>query len=428
MSKIKNTVILGLQWGDEGKGKIVDLLTEKAGAVARFQGGNNAGHTLVIGQQKVALHLIPSGIMRAGVPCLIGNGVVLSCEALLKEMTMLEGLKIEVKSRLHISSSCSLLLPTHIALDGAREKNVGSSIGTTKRGIGPAYEDKIARRALRFADLCNLENFAKKLKSLMEYHNFLLEHYYKVETVNYDAVLNDYRGYAAILTPMMTDVSKKLIDLQESNQSILFEGAQGTFLDIDHGTYPFVTSSNTTIGAVVTGAGIAPHYLHEILGIAKAYTTRVGAGPFPTELKDEMGEQLRQKGHEFGTTTGRPRQCGWFDMVLTKRAIQLNGVTQVCITKLDVLDGLEKIKVCVAYQTPQGKVTIPPSTAADLALCEPIYEELSGWSESTIGVTEYDKLPQSAQHYLEYLEAQMGVKISMISTGPERNEIIVINK
>jgi adenylosuccinate synthase len=420
-----NTVILGLQWGDEGKGKIVDLLTEKANAVVRFQGGNNAGHTLVIGTQKIALHLIPSGVMRPNVPCLIGNGVVLSCEALLKEITMLEGLGIDVKSRLLISQSCALLLPTHVALDGAREvKKGGTAIGTTKRGIGPAYEDKIARRALRFSDLLDEKIFAEKLKELMEYHNFLLANYYRVETVNYNEVLENYLNYAKQLTPMICDVSQQLAELQTQHKNILFEGAQGTFLDIDHGTYPFVTSSNTTIGGVMTGSGVGPQQLHEILGIAKAYTSRVGAGPFPTELKEETGERLRQQGHEFGTTTGRPRQCGWFDAVLTKRAVQLNGVTSVCVTKLDVLDGFEKILVCVAYQTPKGRVTIPPAAAVDLALCEPIYEELPGWKESTFGVKEYAKLPENAKKYLKYLEQLLGVPVSMISTGPERTQTI----
>ena len=423
----KNVVILGTQWGDEGKGKIVDLLTEQVTAVARFQGGHNAGHTLVIDGEKTVLHLIPSGILRENVTCLIGNGVVLSPEALLKEMAELEEKGVPVRDRLKISLSCPLILPYHIALDAAREKARGSQkIGTTGRGIGPAYEDKVSRRGVRLVDLCNKERFAEKLREVMEYHNFALEHYYKVDTVDYQKTLDETLAMAEEILPMASDIVDDLHEYRKKGDNILFEGAQGSLLDIDHGTYPFVTSSNTTAGGTATGSGFGPLYLDYILGITKAYTTRVGSGPFPTELFDDQGAHLAKQGHEFGATTGRPRRCGWFDAVALRHAIQINSVSGICLTKLDVLDGLETIQVCVGYKTKNGEITRPPVDCDHYADLEPVYTEMPGWSESTFGAQSIDVLPENAKNYIKFLEEQIEAPIDIVSTGPDRNETIVL--
>lgn len=423
----KTVAVLGLQWGDEGKGKIVDLITADADMVVRFQGGHNAGHTLIIGDNKLALHLIPSGVMREHTRCVIGNGVVVACDALFKEMKMLEDKGVDVRSRLLISDACSLILPTHVALDGAREQARGKqAIGTTKRGIGPAYEDKIARRGLRMSDLLNEKTFTAKLTTLLNYHNFLLEQYYKAETVDVQQVLDEYAQYREQLAPMIVNTVDAINRCYDDKQKIVFEGAQGSLLDIDHGTYPYVTSSNTTLGAIATGSGFAVNRLDGVLGIVKAYTTRVGAGPFPTELTDDVGNHLAEKGHEFGTTTGRPRQCGWLDAVLLKRAVDLSGVTSLCITKLDVLDGLQELKICTAYEIPQGKTTTAPGHAESLSQCTPVYETLPGWQENTFGVTDYAKLPENAKAYVKRIEALLGVPVTMVSTGPERNETILV--
>ncbi len=422
-----NVVVLGTQWGDEGKGKIVDLLTEDAKYVVRYQGGHNAGHTLVIDGEKTVLHLIPSGILRNNVKCIIGNGVVLSPDALIKEMTPLEERGIPVKERLFISEACPLILPYHIALDQAREIARGKkAIGTTGRGIGPAYEDKVARRGLRVGDLFNMDTFAEKLKEVMEFHNFQLEHFYKAEPVSYDDVLAQVQSYADLLTSMVIDVTDELDAARKRGDKIMFEGAQGTLLDIDHGTYPYVTSSNTTAGGVAAGSGFGPRYLGYILGIAKAYCTRVGAGPFPTELDDEVGNHLGVKGHEFGATTGRKRRCGWFDAVAMRRAIQINSVTGFCLTKLDVLDGLEELKICTGYQMPDGTVAqVSPMAADEFETVTPIYETMPGWSETTFGAKSLTELPQAALNYIKRIEELTGVPIDIISTGPDRNETII---
>jgi adenylosuccinate synthase len=424
----KNVVVLGTQWGDEGKGKVVDLLTENASYVVRYQGGHNAGHTLVIDGEKTVLHLIPSGILRENVTCVIGNGVVLSPEALMTEMKMLEDRGVPVKERLVISEACPLILPYHIALDVAREEARGKkAIGTTGRGIGPAYEDKVSRRGLRVGDLFNAEDFAIKLKEILEYHNFALTQYYKVAAVDYDEVLKDALAIADTLKAMVVDVTDVLDKARLAGKPIMFEGAQGTLLDIDHGTYPYVTSSNTTVGGVATGAGFGPLNLDYVLGIVKAYTTRVGAGPFPTELDCEVGQHLGIKGHEFGATTGRKRRTGWFDAVAMKRAVQINSITGFCLTKLDVLDGLESLQICTGYKDAQGNISdVPPMAADGYDLIEPVYEEMPGWSEVSYGVTEYDKLPQAAKNYIARLQELTGVPIDIISTGPDRNETIVI--
>mgnify|MGYP001025909410 CR=1 FL=1 len=420
-------VVLGSQWGDEGKGKVVDLLTENAAAVVRFQGGHNAGHTLVIGGTKTVLHLIPSGILRSGVECLVGNGVVLSPAALIEEIEMLEAKGVPVADRLHLSESCQLILPHHVALDHAREKARGkAAIGTTGRGIGPAYEDKVARRGLRLSDLCHRERFAAKLGEVLDYHNYVLKNYFQADTVDFQQVLDESLAQAERLTPLITDVPGRLHVLRAAGADVMFEGAQGTLLDIDHGTYPFVTSSNTTAGGACTGSGVGPRSLDYILGITKAYTTRVGAGPFPTELFDTMGEHLARRGNEFGSTTGRARRCGWFDAVALRRAVEINSISGLCITKLDVLDGLETLQICVGYRC-DGEVTeIPPAGAEAYAACEPIYEEMPGWQESTLAIQHYDQLPANAQRYLERLGAVVGVPIDMISTGPDRDETIVL--
>ncbi len=424
----KNVVVLGTQWGDEGKGKVVDLLTDRAKYVVRYQGGHNAGHTLVIDGEKTVLHLIPSGILRDNVTCIIGNGVVLSPEALMKETAMLEERGVPVKERLKISEACPLILPYHIALDVAREKARGSkAIGTTGRGIGPAYEDKVARRGVRVGDLFDPESFALKLKEVMEVHNFTLTEYYKEEAVDYDKTLADALAIADTLKAMVVDVTDELDKANQTGQQIMFEGAQGTLLDIDHGTYPYVTSSNTTVGGVATGAGFGPMHLDYVLGIVKAYTTRVGSGPFPTELDDEVGQHLGVKGHEFGATTGRKRRTGWFDAVAMKRAVQINSITGFCLTKLDVLDGLETIKICVGYKHKCGAIKdVPPMAAEGYDEVIPVYEEMPGWSATTFGVQDYDKLPVEAQNYIRRLEAITGVPVDIVSTGPDRVETIVL--
>jgi len=423
----KNVVVLGTQWGDEGKGKIVDLLTDKAKYVVRYQGGHNAGHTLVIDGEKTVLHLIPSGVLRDNVKCMIGNGVVLCPKALMAEIEMLEAKGVPVRERLLISDACPLILPYHTALDAAREIARGSkAIGTTGRGIGPAYEDKVARRGLRVCDLFCAESFAAKLKEIVEYHNFSLVNYYKAEPVNYEEVLADALAVADIIKNMTADISEMLDQARKNGESIMFEGAQGTLLDIDHGTYPYVTSSNTTAGGVATGCGVGPRHLDYILGITKAYTTRVGSGPFPTELDDEVGNHLGTVGHEFGATTGRERRCGWFDAVAMHRAIQVNSITGFCLTKLDVLDGLATLKICTGYKTESGDIiTVPPTAAEGYEKITPIYEEMSGWTENTVGATSVDALPANALAYIKRIEEITGVPVDIISTGPDRNETII---
>ena len=422
----KNVVVIGTQWGDEGKGKIVDLLTERAAAVVRFQGGHNAGHTLVIDGVTTVLHLIPSGILRDGVSCLIGNGVVLALDALVAEADALIESGVPVYERLKISPGCPLILPSHAALDAAREKARGSSaIGTTGRGIGPAYEDKVSRRALRLSDLLVPETFAGKLEEILNYHNFLLKKYYGAETVDFTKTLDESLGYAEIIMPITADVTQVLQDLADSSQSILFEGAQGSFLDIDHGTYPYVTSSNTVAAAASTGTGIGPRNLDYILGIVKAYTTRVGAGPFPTELFDDQGAHLARVGAEFGATTGRPRRCGWFDAVALRRSIINSSVSGLCVTKLDVLDDLAAIQICVGYTINGNAIPGLPAVLDQFSECEPVYEEWPGWQESTVGVTNFNNLPQKARDYLTRIEGLAGVPVDIISTGPDREQTII---
>lgn len=423
----KNVVVLGTQWGDEGKGKIVDLLTDQAAAVVRFQGGHNAGHTLVIDGEKTVLHLIPSGILRENVECLIGNGVVVAPDALLREILKLEEKGIPVRERLRISPACTLILPYHVALDQAREiARSEGKIGTTGRGIGPAYEDKIARRGLRIGDLFNAERFAVKLREVLEQHNFMLEHFYKVEPVDYQKTLEEALSYVDMLKPLMTDVTARLHTLRKQGARIMFEGAQGALLDIDHGTYPYVTSSSTTAGGTATGSGFGPLYLDYILGITKAYTTRVGSGPFPTELFDETGAYLAEKGHEFGSTTGRARRCGWFDAVILRRTSEINSISGICLTKLDVLDGLETVKICVAYKNAAGEEIEAPSDADSYDGLVPVYEEMPGWSESTLGATTLEQLPANARAYVSRIQELVGTPIDIVSTGPDRNETIVL--
>ena len=423
----RNVVILGSQWGDEGKGKIVDLLTDKASVVARFQGGHNAGHTLVIDGKKTALHLIPSGILRSHVNCVIGNGVVVAPDALIKEIQMLEERGVKVRGRLKMSGSCPLILHYHIALDQAREAARGNAkIGTTGRGIGPAYEDKVARRGLRLSDLANIERFAEKLKEVMDYHNFALTEYYKADPVDFDQTLALVKEWAQVLLPMKADVTKILHDAREAGENILFEGAQGSLLDIDHGTYPFVTSSNTTAGSTATGSGFGPLYLDYVLGITKAYTTRVGSGPFPTELHCEIGRYLGEKGHEFGTTTGRERRCGWFDAVALRQAVRVNSISGICLTKLDVLDGLDEIKICVGYQDTDGSDAGMPMHADDFENITPVYETMPGWSSVTVGVQKLEDLPEAAKNYIYRIEELTGAPVDVVSTGPDRVETIVL--
>ena len=424
----KNVVVVGTQWGDEGKGKVVDWLTEDAGAVARFQGGHNAGHTLVIDGEQTILHLIPSGILRAGTTCLIGNGVVLSTRMLLDEIRDLESRGVPARERLRVSPACPLILPCHEALDKAREQAKGkAAIGTTGRGIGPAYEDKVARRGVRLADLFHRERLAEKLGELLHYHNFVLEHYFGAPTLDFHEVLEQALAEGEQLRPLVADTGALLAAEMRSGRNVLFEGAQGTLLDIDHGTYPFVTSSNTCAGAAASGTGVGPRDLDYILGITKAYTTRVGQGPFPTELDSdsEMGSHLGERGHEFGATTGRQRRCGWFDAVATHRAAQLNSLSGLCLTKLDVLDGLEQLRICVGYRC-QGEVcsSLPDDVEA-LSECEPVYEDLPGWSGSTSGLERFEDLPENARAYLQRIEELVGVPVAMVSTGPDRSQTIV---
>jgi adenylosuccinate synthase len=420
----RNVVVVGTQWGDEGKGKIVDWLTDRAQGVVRFQGGHNAGHTLVIGGRKTVLHLIPSGILRESVECFIGNGVVLSPQALVAEMDELEAAGVRVAGRLRISEACPLILEYHVRLDQARERE--KKIGTTGRGIGPAYEDKVARRAIRLQDLLKPGRFAEKLRERLDFHNFVLTKYYGQPAVDYARTLEEALALAPRLAPLVADVPRALYEANRAGHNLLFEGAQGSLLDIDHGTYPFVTSSNCVAGAAAAGAGIGPQHLHYVLGITKAYSTRVGEGPFPTELSDGVGERLRQRGQEFGATTGRPRRTGWFDAAALKRSIQLNGVSGLCITKLDVLDGVEAVKLCVGYEIEGRLSDILPVGAEELARCVPVYEELPGWRESTVGVKRFEALPRAARDYLARIEALCGVPIDLISTGPERDETIVL--
>lgn len=422
----KNVVVVGTQWGDEGKGKIVDLLTDRARAVARFQGGHNAGHTLVIAGKKTVLHLIPSGILREGVTCFIGNGVVISLDALIEEADGLIANGIPVYERLKLSPGCPLILPSHVALDLAREKARGAAaIGTTGRGIGPAYEDKVSRRALRVSDLFVREKFAAKLGEVLDYHNFLLKNYFRVKPVDFSKTLDQALLAAETIKPIVCDVTQMLQDLADNGDSILFEGAQGAFLDVDHGTYPYVTSSNTVAAAASTGTGIGPLNLDYVLGIVKAYTTRVGAGPFPTELFDDTGAHLGSVGAEFGATTGRPRRCGWFDAVALRRSIVNSSVSGLCVTKLDVLDGIETVRLCIGYEIDGVAISGLPVVVDRFADCKPVYEDMPGWSESTVGVTRYDELPGNARRYLARIEALVGTPIVIISTGPDREQTIV---
>ncbi len=423
----KSMVVIGSQWGDEGKGKIVDLLTESVSAVVRFQGGHNAGHTLVVGEQKTVLHLIPSGILREGVQCLIGNGVVLSLPDLLKEIHMLEDNGVPVRERLRISAACPLILPYHVRLDLAREKARGSAaIGTTGRGIGPAYEDKVARRALRLADLFHRERFSAKLGEVLDYHNFVLQNYFGEEPVDFQQTLEESLSFAETVRPLVADVPEILDAYRKAGKPVLFEGAQGALLDVDHGTYPFVTSSNTTAGGAAVGSGVGPLYMGYVLAITKAYTTRVGAGPFPTELDDDIGMHLARQGHEFGSTTGRPRRCGWFDAVALRRSIQINSVSGLCITKLDVLDGLDSINICVGYRCDGEQRDTPPVGAEAYTQCEPVYETLPGWQTSTYGIKSWGGLPENARAYLRRIEELTETPIAMVSTGPERNETLFL--
>lgn len=423
----RNVVVIGTQWGDEGKGKIVDWLTDRAQGVVRFQGGHNAGHTLVIGSKKTVLHLIPSGILRAGVKCYIGNGVVVSPQALIKEMNELTAAGVEVQSRLKVSCACPVIMPYHVAMDQAREAAKGEGkIGTTGLGIGPCYEDKVARRAIRMQDLLHPDLFALKLRENLTYYNFILENFYGAAPVDFQATLEATLGLVEQIRPMIDDVPRLLFEAVQKGDHLLFEGAQGALLDVDHGTYPFVTSSNCVAGAASAGAGLGPQMLTYVLGITKAYTTRVGSGPFPTELFDDIGRGLAQRGHEVGATTGRARRCGWFDAAALKRSIQINGVSGLCITKLDVLDGMDVIRIATGYRINGQVHDLLPAGADSLADCEPIYEEMPGWKESTVGVKSYDALPQAARNYLARLETLCGVPIDVISTGPDRDETIVL--
>jgi adenylosuccinate synthase len=424
---IKNVVVIGAQWGDEGKGKIVDLLTDRVAGVVRFQGGHNAGHTLVINGRKTVLRLIPSGILHDNVTCFIGNGVVLSPQALFEEIGELQRAGIDVPKRLRISEACPLILPHHIALDQAREKAMGAAkIGTTGRGIGPAYEDKVARRAIRVQDLFARERFAAKLGEVLDYHNFVLRNYFKEPAIDFQRTLDETLAFAERLQPMCADVSAEVNAMIRAGKRLLFEGAQAALLDIDHGTYPFVTSSNCLAGQACAGVGIGPQQLHYVLGVAKAYATRVGGGPFPTELGDDVGEHLRVKGNEYGSVTGRPRRCGWFDAASLRRVVDLNGITGLCITKLDVLDGLDTVRVAVGYKVRGERRDILPVGAEAMSICEPIYEDHAGWKQSTAGVKTFGDLPKAAQSYLQRLEVLVGAPVSIISTGPDRLETIVM--
>lgn len=432
----RNIVVVGTQWGDEGKGKIVDLLTDRVAAVVRFQGGHNAGHTLVIEGKKTVLHLIPSGILREHVECFIGNGVVLAPDALEKEVNQLELTGLKVKTRLKISDACPLILDYHVALDVAREAARGNkAIGTTGRGIGPAYEDKVARRGLRAGDLRNMDSFKAKLAETLAYHNYMIEHYYNAEPVSFDVLWEKCQRYSALVVPMLADIPN-LIDLyNREGKNLMFEGAQGTLLDIDQGTYPYVTSSNTTAGGAASGAGIGPTQLDYVLGITKAYATRVGGGPFPTELVydcasdlgDEVGKVLGTRGREFGATTGRQRRCGWFDAVALRRSAQINGLSGMCLTKLDVMDTLEEVKICVSYSQNGNTLILPPSSAEEYETCVPNYVTMPGWNTSTVGIASWEALPEAAKNYIRFLEQEVGVAVSILSTGPDRAETLVLS-
>jgi adenylosuccinate synthase len=427
MKPVKNVVVIGTQWGDEGKGKIVDWLTEKVVGVVRFQGGHNAGHTLVVNGKKTILRLIPSGMLHPHVICYIGNGVVLSPEALLKEIDELTVAGLNVVERLKISEACPLILPYHVALDQAREIKQGEAkIGTTGRGIGPCYEDKVARRAIRVNDLRFPDRFKAKLLEVLDYHNFVLTKYLGAQAISFDSVYEPTLAMAERLKPMMADVSGELNRIMAEGGQLLFEGAQAALLDVDHGTYPYVTSSNCLAGQASAGAGVGPQALNYVLGITKAYATRVGSGPFPTELENDIGQRLRDRGHEYGSVTGRPRRCGWFDAAALKRAAQINGLSGLCVTKLDVLDGLSELKMCVGYKLDGKTLDILPYGAESIAECEPIYETHPGWTETTLGIQDFDKLPKNAQNYLRRLETIVGIKVALVSTGPDRNETIVI--
>ncbi len=435
MSK-RNIVVVGTQWGDEGKGKIVDLLTDRVAAVIRFQGGHNAGHTLVINGKKTVLHLIPSGILREEVECFIGNGVVLAPDALAKEVEQLEKTGLSVKTRLKISDACPLILDYHVSLDQARELARGNeAIGTTGRGIGPAYEDKVARRGLRAGDLRDMKGFKIKLKEVLQYHNYMLTNYYKAEAVSFDDLWEKCIGYEKLIIPMLADIPNLIASYNRQGKNLMFEGAQGALLDIDQGTYPYVTSSNTTSGSAASGAGIGPTELDYVLGITKAYATRVGSGPFPTELDydcdadvgDPIGKELGTRGHEFGATTGRQRRCGWFDAVALRRSAQINGLTGMCLTKLDVMDNLAEIKVCVAYLNAEGaEILLPPSSASEYDKVTPKYITMPGWKVSTIGTESWDSLPEEAKNYIQFLEKEVGVMVSILSTGPDRSETLIL--
>jgi adenylosuccinate synthase len=423
----KSVVILGAQWGDEGKGKIVDLMTERVRAVVRFQGGHNAGHTLVIKGEKTVLHLIPSGILRPDVQCLIGNGVVLSPAALRTEIEKLEAKGVDVRSRLTISPAAPVIMPYHVTLDQAREAASGAAkIGTTGRGIGPAYEDKVARRGVRVSDLLHPSEVTDKLKGVMDFHNFVLTKYYQQPAADVSKIIEDALAYGEYLRNMVGDVAQQLHLIRKAGGNILFEGAQGSLLDIDHGTYPFVTSSNTTIGGACSGTGVGAREIDYVLGIAKAYATRVGGGPFPSELDDAIGQGLRDRGHEYGATTGRPRRCGWLDVVALRRAVQINGIDGLCITKLDVLDGEAELKLCVGYRYKGIETDQAPLDAEGWRDCKPVYMSFPGWQESSKGCTQFDLLPRNAKLYLRTLEQLVGCPITLISTGPERNENVVL--
>jgi adenylosuccinate synthase len=425
----KNVVVIGTQWGDEGKGKIVDWLTNEVAGVVRFQGGHNAGHTLVVNGKKTVLRLLPSGMLHPHVTCYIGNGVVLSPAALLQEIDELTAAGLDIVNRLRISQACPLILPYHVAVDQAREAKMGlAKIGTTGRGIGPAYEDKVARRAIRLNDLLFPERFREKLVEVLDYHNFVLTKYLNAPAISFDAVFEPTLVMTERLKPMIADVSAELHKLMAAGKQLLFEGAQAALLDVDHGTYPYVTSSNCLAGQASAGAGVGPQALHYVLGITKAYATRVGSGPFPTELENDVGEQLRKRGNEYGSVTGRPRRCGWFDAAALKRAAQINGLTGLCITKLDVLDGLKTLRICTGYKIGGEVVDILPYGAENITLCEPIYEDHPGWSQSTVGVKKWDELPPAAQNYLRRFEALVGAPIALVSTGPDREETIVLQR
>ncbi|HKY93216.1 MAG TPA: adenylosuccinate synthase [Nevskiaceae bacterium] len=423
----KSVVVIGAQWGDEGKGKVVDLLTDRVQAVVRFQGGHNAGHTLVINGVKTALNLIPSGIMRPGVACFIGNGVVLSLPDLIKEIEKVEATGASVRDRLRISEATPLVMPVHARLDQARERARGEAkIGTTGKGIGPAYEDKVARRAVRVGDLFHREQLAAKLGELLAFHNFVLVNYFKEEPVDFNKTLDDLLSYADVVKPMVADVTELLRLHLSRGDNVLFEGAQGALLDVDHGTYPFVTSSNTTAGGAATGSGVGPRELDYVLGIVKAYATRVGSGPFPTELDNDVGQHIRDKGAEYGTVTKRPRRCGWFDAVAARRSIFNNSVTGLCVTKLDVLDELDAINICTGYKLDGKPVEVPPIGAEGFSKVEPVYETFPGWKSNTYGVTKYTDLPAAARKYLERVQEVTETEISIISTGPDREHTMVL--